>query len=98
MATTTEQVGRQNTRDLTAGQEAVYQATGPLGGGVFSWDLMNFGPGDIWMRWDGQDAAADDDASLWLPAGAGYQQAVTSRMSVLSVSNTTISFVVNDRS
>lgn len=95
---TTEQVGRQNTRDLTAGQQVVYQMTSPLGGGVFSWDLMNFGPSDIWIRWDGQDAAADDNASLWLPAGTGYDQALTNRMSVYSGGDSTISFVVNDRS
>lgn len=94
-----EQVGRQNTRALTAGQQVAYQATGPLGGNVFSWDLFNAGPSDIWARWDGQgDAAKDDPGSVWLPSGVGYTGATTNRMTVAADAATTIVFTVNDRS
>lgn len=91
-------VGRQNTRALAAGEQAAYQMTGGLGGNVFSWDLFNAGPSDIWARWDGQgDAVANDPASVWLPSGTGYTGALTSLMTVAADAATTIVFVINDR-
>jgi hypothetical protein len=91
------QVGRQNTRALTAGEQASYQMMGPLGGTVFSWDLFNAGPSDIWARWDGQgEAVANDPGSVWLPSGIGYTGAVTSLMTVVANAATTIVFVINN--
>jgi hypothetical protein len=101
MAIETQTVGRQNTIALTAGQQVAFSmslAPG-AGPGVFSWDLLNAGPSDIWARWDGQgDAAADDPRSVWLPAGVGYSGALTNRMTVAANAATTLVFAVNDRS
>jgi hypothetical protein len=100
MAETTENVGRQNTIALTAGATAAYQrlAAPGAGPGVFSWDLFNAGPSDLWARWDNQgDAAKDDPGSAWLPSGVGYTGAITNRMTFAADAATTIVFVVNDR-
>lgn len=94
----TEQVGRQNTRALTAGQQVAYQMTGGLGNTVFSWDLFNIGPSDLWARWDGHgEAAVNDPASVLLPSGTGYTGALTSLMTVAAVADTTIVFAIRDR-
>lgn len=96
----TETVGRQNTIALAAGQQVAYQCPAAVGAaaGVFSWDLFNAGPSDIWVRWDGQDAAINDPGSLWLPSGIGYTGAITNRMTVANEAATTLVFAVNDRS
>lgn len=91
-----EQVSRQNTRALEAGQQAAYEHVSISG--VFSWDIMNLGPGDIWARWDGiEDAVVDDTNGIWLPANCGYQGAIANMMTVAAEAATTITFVVNDR-
>jgi hypothetical protein len=93
----TEQVGRQNTRELAAGEQAAYQLIADIGT-IHSWDLFDAGPSDIWARWDGQgEAVANDPNSVWLPSGTGYTGAVTSLMTVAADAATTIVFVINDR-
>jgi hypothetical protein len=101
VATENVTVTRQNTIALTAGQQAAYQflAVAGAGPGVFSWDLYNAGPADIWVRWDGQaDAAQDDPASLCLASGVGYTGAIATRMTVVAAAAATLLLVVNDRS
>ena len=95
-----EQVGRQNTRALTTGEQAAYErmaVTGGASAGVFSWDIMNLGPSDIWVRWDGTDAVVNDPNAISLPANTGYQGAITTLLTVAADQATTITFVVNDR-
>lgn len=98
MAATLQTVTRQNTQALAPNAEFAYQHPSSTGGpaGTYNWEMMNLGPGTVWLRWDGQDAVPNDPASLYLGAGVAYGPANTNRMAVATAAEeTTITFSVN---
>lgn len=98
MAATVQTVTKQNTQALGENAEFAYQHPSSTGGpaGTYNWEMMNLGPGFLWIRWDGQDAVPNDPSSLSLPAGVAYGPATTNRMAVATAAEaTTITFSVN---
>jgi hypothetical protein len=60
----------QNTLSLAANQTYVVDAPATATGRrARTWWLKNLGPADVWLRWDGGDAAIDDPQSIVLEAG-----------------------------
>ena len=88
-------VGKQNTQPLAVNTTVAYQTPSASGGaaGTWNWELLNLGPGYLWVRWDGQDPVPNDPASLTLPPLTAYGPANTNRLAVATDTEaTTITF------
>lgn len=65
---------QQNTITLQDGEPVVIRPPRVAGGpDVWTWQLLNVGPGICYARWDGLGyAASQDEHSLYIPPGVGF--------------------------
>lgn len=89
---------RQNTLVLQDGQPVLVRPPHTAGGpDVWSWQLLNIGPGIVFARWDGLGyAAPNDQNSIQLVSGVGFGEIAAGVMTFACVGATQVTFSVDN--
>jgi hypothetical protein len=85
---------RQNTLRTTAGQRWRLMPPFTNGGpAVWRWNVINWGPGSIFVRWDGGRAAiVNDEHAIELRLGAAFEEIAAPHITIASVGIANVSF------
>lgn len=92
------QATAQNTLELQDGEPVVVNPPVPgAGPHTWVWQILNVGPGIVYIRWDGNGyAAALDENSLHLPAGAGFADIPAGVITFACDGATTVTFAADN--
>lgn len=89
---------RQNTLELQDGEPVLVTTPRTSGGpDVWTWHLLNVGPGICYARWDGLGYAESGGAnSIYLPAGVAFSAFTAGVLTLACDGATTVAFTLEN--